>query len=400
MLSLIQSMLPSEGTLEAANLNRQSVQTGCCLFRERQSEIQSKSGLSAKIAKLLLLVAKETADAILESRYKYFDALVKNFGCQITAVEIHALAQRNGLQEEAERIRRLVEDKLSTIPVQPSKCEGVHTIRDYIERKCNIQFEVSPEMSRLLRLRMLCIVNTNIEKAGREVARTDVSLLGRKVSKNTNHKLENLLKIIVSGLQAEESRHAVHYLKEAAVRSLPRDNLRCSIIIDALQLERSSEVYDINSQTPIVSVPLMHNMEASLASIAQGIVCIKNKLAICGKPIADARPLTVFIKLQNETLLSEAEIKELPPELPVFVVEGYIRNDVKIQELFGEGRFLNLVRANCAILPQYASGASKDKVGNEQVAADIAAFASSAFDRAREIMEIDHTYCASIREER
>lgn len=400
MLSLIQSMLPSEGTLEAATLNRQTVQTGCYLFREEQSEIQSKSGLSAKIARLLLLVAKETADAILDLHYKDFDALVKNFGCQITAVEIHDLALRDGLREEAGRVRRLVEDKLNNLPVIPPKCEGVNTLKEYIERKCDVQVGISPEMSRFVRLRMLCIINTNIEKDGKEVPRTNVNVLGRKLSKTVNSKLENLLKIIVGGLQAEESRHAVRYLRDAAERSLPQDNSRRPLIITALQLERRSDVKDINCQTPIVSVPLMHNMEASLASIGQGIVCIKNKLAICGKPIPDARPLRVFLRMQNETLLSEAEIGDLPRELPVFVIEGYIQNGTDIHEIVGEGRLLNLVRANCAKLPQFASGASQEKLENEDVSADIAEFDSTAYNRARKLLDIDHTYCASVQEER
>jgi len=395
--SFVQALLPSEGSLEATHLNRLTV------AKPGRKKGQLKiAALNAHIAKLLLVIAQETAEAILTHRYKSFDALVKNFGCQITAAEVYALFQtslKENLLDEAKRVQSYAIEKLTSISQENEivDSQGINSLREYLEEKIHLKLDVSPQMARLSRLRMLCIINSHREVDGKELPHTDLGLL---VQKAPHKQMKEALNPIIGGLQGEESRHAVLYIRQVADRCLPKNSVRRPLVLSALQLERASKSY--GKKTPIVSVPLLYNTEAALASITHGIICIKNKLTFCGRPISDAIRHQAFLRMPEETLLSNEEIAHLSPEEPLIVVEGYIQKEGNLAEIVGEGRFLDMVRANCAIIPQYASGASEEDLSKDNVeaAADLLNYASTTYHRARQIMEIDHIYCASVQEER
>ncbi len=380
MLPLICSTLPASNTLEAIELNKRTL-------------TQQKCPLNMRIGILLLRVAEETANAVIDLRYKAFDPLVKNFGCQINAREIAEICRgsHDALCDEAQRIKQYVEQKaqiINELSVKPPQIGQTKSLADYLIKQAGITLEISAKMARLVRMRMLCIVNTNIEKEGREIPKTCIELLASKITPALQPKI--IVKLIVGGIQAEESRLAASYVQTKAVQ-MP-DTLQRSLTL----MRSSCVITNPKTDTAIVSLPLMHNTEAALASF-NGIICVKNKLQLCEKAIEGALEKKVFIKMPEAQAIKPIAIAD---EEPIIVIEGYIDNETNLLARIAEFGLLNIVKANCAILPQFASGASKEPLEDEEAQSDVVRYASLDFDAARNILEIDHIYCASFKEEK
>ncbi len=401
MLPLIRSLLPSEGSLEANELNKQTVSLN---VGENKNIKDAKCHLNLRIAKILLVVAQETADALLDLRYKDFDPLVKNFGCQINALEINTLCRINHeeLCAEALSIKAYTEEKLQklgnkvrgTPGVLASPLDGVTSLSDFLITKAKVDLTITAAMARLVRMRLLCIVNCNKKIDGREVPQTCAELLYGKISRRLPPNVKPILKLIVGGLQAEESLIACRFIRQQAER-IP-DGLRRDLVMRSLMAERFSTVRHFGIQTPIISLALMHNTEAAISSF-RGIICVKNKLQICNEPIVGALAKRVFIKMPEGEPL---DVVNLPDEEPIIVIEGYIDNNTNLQRRIMEVGLMNIINANCAVLPQYASGASKAPLEDKEACLDVQRFASCDFDEARKVIEIDHIYAASLREEK
>jgi hypothetical protein len=258
------------------------------------------------------------------------------------------------------------------------KQEGAYSLVEYLRKRAGIDVEISPEMARLVRARLLCIVNRDVEKKGQAVPITDLDLLCDKVSKSArNTAIKRSLNLIVDGLQQEEAQLAVSY-----VRSLRCDGPRGELIQCALSDVRASK------RKGIVSVPLTYNMEAVLRSYS-GIVCVKNKLLFCGKPMEGALRKRVFIKLPEEQLVKESGI---PDDEPLIVVEGYVPTKTDLKNTLVRVGFMNMVLSNCARIKQYASKTSQVPLCAE-VEADLARYRSADFNEANSCMRIDHVCC-------
>jgi hypothetical protein len=397
MLPLICSMLPPANSLEAKELDRRCVYLG-----QSKAETNAKCDLNIRIAKILLCVAQEAANAILDARYKDFDPIVKNFGCQISAIELNEILsnERDALCDEAARINTFVQEKkLALAPRRPPELGKARSLEDYLITNAKLDMLLSPKMARLVRMRLLCIVNKDVEKEGKAVPQTDVELLCAKLGTKratSKQNIKSVIELIVGGLQAEESKNAVCYIRQRGV--LLFDNIRRPLVVQALTLERLSRVKNGSqyTQTPIMSVPLLHNTEAAIGSY-RGIVCVKNKLKIADRVIEGALVKKAFIRMPEQQLV---DIANLADDEPLIVIEGYINNQTDLKNRVIQVGLMNIVRAGCAQLPQYASGSSKDPIQDPLAADDIQRFASKDFQEARDLIEIDHIYCASIGEEK
>ena len=231
-----------------------------------------------RLAKLCLTLAKETAEAIEQAQYKKFDALVKNFGCQITALEVQRKMQNRGalLQEAAEIIELAAKRLKNCLNIKHQGVCGMDVVTYLREAKLDIQ--ISTSMAELVRLRMLCIVNSNKLKPikldnGKEVLEevpfTNLSLLTKKV-KNIEglHRVER----VVNRTQVEESHRSALFIQEVA-SNLPGER---AVILKRLLGRAFLREAPSNR---ILSLPLLYNTEASIRGL-NGIVLVKNKLKL------------------------------------------------------------------------------------------------------------------------
>lgn len=378
--SLIERTLPLPGSLP-----RRQVDAALAIPSGLPKRLMPEYRSCIRFGRLLVQIAQETANAILNARYKEFDALVKNFGCQITALEVKSLVRDADLIEEAARIELLAQEILKQSQAyinQPPLGDQGEGYLDYL-RKVGLDFQLSEKMLRLVRLHLLAIVNTNIEKEGREVPRTEVSLLSKKDSK-----LKIPFNVLIDGIQQEESVQAANYIR---LESKQITSERGPLIQKVLE-----EQQRVSKKCQIASVPLMYNTEAVLSRI-EGYVLVKNKLRLCGKAIPDTLPLRTFVKLPEGRTLSTREVEELPKEEALIVIEGYMKNDLNLEEKITSLGLIAIVNANCAVLKQYASDTDNSPIEDEKALSDLDLF--KADTAAREVMEIDHIYCASKREE-
>ncbi len=392
MSTLITSLLPARDLPERIAVNRSTVCTGAYT----KADLNAAADLCTRIGKIFLTVAEETAFCILEAKYKGFDPIVKNFGCQINALEVTTLLQekRAALCEEARQICTFVQERKRLL--KAAKIEDARCLETYLVEKLKIDMPVSSEMSRLLRARILCVVNRDIDKEGVAYPITDITLLCQKLGtkKAPQPAIKGALQCVVDGLQTEESVRAADFIC-ARSRVLPEDE-RKDMLVRSLCLRRESAVKESRLlQSPIVSVPLLHNTETVFRTY-RGIVCVKNKLLFCDQPIQGALAKKVFLSMPEEKLIDVANVQE---EEPLLVVEGYIDNRADLRSCIMQVGFMNMIRANCARCPQYASGASKEPLVARDAEEDVQRYKSDLYNDAYNVCKIDHIFASSIKEE-
>lgn len=372
--------------------------------------VQYKSHLF--LAKLVLEICQETAEALLDPRYKKFDALVKNFGCQITALEVMRCFQEIDFHQEAEQICHLTAQRLAYLDglekAPLGKCNM--TFVEYCQA-ANLDIELSPAAAKLVRFRILNIINTNPLVNGTEKPVTDLQKLrGRMTGLETlykNLRTEPLIyakkhipfEVWVHGLQAEESRFAVKYIqaasREYASESVD-DRVRAEFLVKMLgdEFVRSSHS---QTKSTIVSQPQLYTGEMAFRAI-KGIVLLKNKTILGGEEIPGAQPIKAFVEMPGERILTSEEVSAFSARTPIIVLEGFIANDTVLEEKIAQIGVFRILNATLARLEQYASKTSQAKIEDVEAVAEIKALKkdTEAFD----VMQVDHMYCASIEEER
>ncbi|MCE5294435.1 MAG: hypothetical protein LLF94_07460 [Chlamydiales bacterium] len=401
MLPLVRSMLPSCATVEALELNKVVIPVDVT----NKTETEQKCKIGVRFAKLLLAVAIETADAVIQNQYRSFDPLVKNFGCQISAVdmcELFSNANLDDLCQEAVQVKAYATIKLQELGSTIPKCgrvprlAGIRSLEEFLIQKAKVDLQVSPTMSRLLRMRILCIVNDNKRINDREVPLTNIESLVQRLGEVTGKvkaRFTSILTPLVQGLQAEESMQAAVYIRQKGLGIANAD--RRDLVCRALQLERKSAVKYNCPQTPIVSVPLLFNTEAALTTYT-GLVCVKNKLTICGEPIVGAVAKKIFLQMPGGIPVKDVSARS--SREPIMVIEGYMKEPKGIKARILACGLTTIILANCAskIVTQYAGGASKDPLTDIEAENEVQRYASSDFDTARSILELDHFYCSSL----
>ncbi len=311
---------------------------------------------------LIIKIFQQTATAIQENRYKQFDALVKNFGCQISSLQVARAISSPHLKREAEEIDRLIREK--SLPKN---------------------FGPSSQFLQLARFRVLTIINDNkLDPTGNEVPFTNLERLAT-ISTLSKTKLNE----IVFGLQVEESRNAALFIAEEA-NAISDTELRKPLLQRLL-----SPIFQRTSHL-ITSIPLSYNTEAVMIRF-NGLVLLKNKLFLLDKPIEGTSKETVFIQMPQQRILEFQEVENLPIEEPLIVIEGFIAKEKSIRELVQNVGVRTLLNANCALIPQYISGCEQN-LGDDEAVADLSVYASRK--DINDVFVVDHIFCSSVKEER
>lgn len=368
------------------------------------------------LARLILEICQNAAEAIEHKNYKHFDALIRNFGCQITALQNHRLLKKAELREEAKRVHHLALERLATVEAswgKPPIGKCGMSVVDYL-KMANIDITLSVDMAQLVRFRILNIVNTNVRSEEQELPCTKVDAIVSQVERivadfnfNQRHGShyvmkhgKNFFEKWISGLQAEEAAIAVRFIQKVELDLLHTGDHPRAMLVERLlgdKYVRASKARG-SSNTPIVSLPQLYTGEAALESV-EGLILIKNKLTFCGEQIPGVLPMKAFIKMPEGKVLSVEEIHVIPDDEPVYVLEGYIPPetllDCKVKEL-GVATLLN---ATLARLPQYASGTPQEEfdqmlLEDREAEQDLKNYA--ARDDAYRVIQFDHIYCGSL----
>ncbi len=374
--------------------------------------MNKKSALYSNLllSEFILTVCKQTADALVEGRYKEFDALVKNFGCQMTALEVHQLVNQKELHDEAAKVSDRVSKYFEKIG------ELYETLKDKklkdVSNQEHQQFDLtlSPEMSHLVRFKILGIVNSNCLDHGREQPTTNLQPLINLV----NHIYENRrllieggysdvlrslkdkfpLKAWVGNLQAAESKSAAEFiLNQAQSLSHERSPL--------LQQMLSHDYVRESKSTPkITSVPQLPSGEVAVRCF-NGILLVKNKLMLGDNLRPDAEPKKVFIRMPKGKILTDEKVAQLDQKCPVMVLETLINSKVTTDKLKGilqKKRVVNFLNATLAHIPQYTQGTSQEQ--DEDMEKELEVFKTKSFHKIYKKAEVEHMFTSSIGEER
>jgi hypothetical protein len=330
-----------------------------------------------QVQELILKVALDTAKAITSYQYKKFDALVKNFGCQMTALEVYNIFKDNNLslQRESEEICEQLSVILKDVELQQTNLS-----KRQVVTMPNLDIEISALFLKCMRFRLLAIINDN--KAYGEIEQP-ITNCDKIIPFCEPPK--KAFEAMIKKLQEEEAEAAALFIQTVPSVNNPQ---RKSLIDDMLM-----ETHLINK---IVSLPLMYNTEAVLTAF-NGLLLIKNKLTFCGKP-NERKPIKVYMKLPENEVVDEKTIER--SKVPILVIEGYIKKRDNLLEAINSIGLISIVNANCASLPQFI-GKSPPEINNSEAKSDIARYvALEKENQIREnILDIDHFYAASLDEE-
>jgi hypothetical protein len=376
---------------------------------------KNKESLQLGLMQLIYMTLKETAEAIENAEYTKFDALVKNFGCQMTMIEVIQLSQTDGLYESAQKLKELARSRLEESQQLGAKNRSQNIAKLTESAQRDMQ-SLSKEIVRLARLRLLCIVNSNKEtkdkKSGalREMPITNIEPLLKKLPA-IRKVLEPIASPLIEQLQIEESLKAALFIRNEASmiegerspllqKALGANFLRRAPLIDNVIKDKGVIVsMEKMEGMGIASVPLLYNTEVALGR-HKGVVLIKNKLKVCEKPIEGALDIKALFMMPEGRPLTDSEVASLNPNQTIAVIEGYIDSHIKSsQELsteLVEKGIMNIVRANCARADQYAHGVAQDPFDDDEANKDIEALKLT--EGLMNTIEIDHMFCASAKE--
>lgn len=400
-VSYIQALLPPLSIREGVEIDTSTrIYGGECTLQ--------RLSVNLLLVKLFLKITQETALALKEAGFKKFDALVRNFGCQITAHQVFQLVQNEALFEEAQRVMTIVESKFAQIEkiravaglVIKQNFRNNNFSFEEMATSLELNFTVSVEFSQLIRLRALSIVNlsvviTNTNGRKIEVPKTKPESLQRLVK----GKAIKFLPTLVYGLQAVESRNAVSHIQVAA-DNLSNSLERRTLLQRAVSSERVRESIPISERTsPILSLPLLHNTEISLRGISSGVILVKNKLFTGEERVEGAVETKLFLNATTHLPLSAEKVASLAAATPLFVIEGYIFDFKRLEKILTEGGLIRVLNANCAVLNQYGAKTSQEDIEDFFVQEDINQY--KLYKEIPEtIFEVDHVFCSSVRVER
>lgn len=374
--------------------------------RGKPQGFQTQCRRNLIMAKLIYKISQEAAEDILRSRYSHFDALVRNFGCQITALQNFRIFNKKGLWDEARRVHEKASECIQKIdsfwPKPPQGSNGME-FNDYL-KQLDVDIQMSPEMLQMVRFKILNIVNTNVLFNGRELPKTNTDSLYRRCNeiaaefndkyRYQAHKIPTCIASWIAGLQAEEAEAAIPFIQKVGSELI--DSRRD--LIQRMLGEQHKRISTVrgSSSTPIVSLPQLYTGEAALKGV-NGIVLVKNKMLLCGVPIASAEALQAYVKMPENRVLKPTEVAEIPNDEPIVVLEGYIPKKTNLEERVESIGLATLLNATLARLPQYASGTDNAPFDDAEAEKDLENFQT---DPAFEVIDVDHMYCASMGEER
>jgi hypothetical protein len=364
------------------------------------------------LGQLILMICKETAQAITACHYKQFDALVKNFGCQITALENYQIANLPDLKTEAETIQICAKEKFELLQsLQKKPPSGVPTmnLEEYLHH-VNATILVSDSMARLIRFKILNIINSNkimFDKDGikREVPFTKIENLKDKIKILSITEQEKKLlekfpfKTWVEGLQLEESEKATRYIQKMAKNIF---HLERGPVLEKMLSDNFVHISK-KSRPQVKSQPQLHSCEAAVRCMQEGYILVKNKLFLGEYKREGAQPVRQMIKMPEEIFLTVEEEGLLEPQTPVFVIEVLMASNVNreaVQVMISEAGLVDFVNSTVSRLPQYLEGTDVEKIKDEAIKEDIKAYQTDKHNKIYQMAEIEHIYTSSWQDEK
>lgn len=341
-----------------------------------------------QLSALVLGVAISTGEAIKAGKFRMFDALVGNFGCQLTARDVQEKLRDLELIQEAIQVSEIAQERLGSLDQQRKSIppEPGESFADYAIR-LNVNLPISARLRDLFRFRLLNMIHSCVMKNGLEVPVTDVTRLMKENAPIGKKPLGRLIR----DLQVEESAKAVLFARKKAQELVDNDP-RKELVSRLLQPEFEKRYLGI------VSLPASYNTEAVLKSY-QGVVLVENKIKYCGIRNPDSVPQQVWMALPSERQLSPDEIQTLSEDRPILVVEGVVLNGASLSEAIRQYGLVAIVLDSVAASSQYA-GVQPGDTGclDEEALQDLQMLKRNRLNE--NTFNLDHIYCASVREVR
>ena len=384
-VSLFASLWPAAGT-EREQLDKQTILP----TKGNPSWFKSQYKNNLKFARLALTLCQQAAESIVSNKYTNFDALIKNHGCQITALYMQKQIKEGKLREEAERVAQAVSPQLKEIAklfAKPPLGEFGMDILSYL-RITKTDVELSSEMASLVRHRLLNIILGKQEYRDEEVFWTDLAPLICLINtlEPRCEPLSITLGTWIQGIQVEEAQKAAQFIRDVA-DELPEEEARTVLVKKML-----TEPHLRKTKKRIVALPQSYSTEAAIKGV-KGILLVKNKLTLCGQRIEGANPNKVFLEMPSERVLNEDEVKALPAHEPLVVLEGYAQyNEPLAATILKAGGLIELVNRNLVKNSQYTESFPQTPLDDVEAQEDLKKYLVQLSNPFR----CDQICCASI----
>jgi len=333
----------------------------------------------------VLGVAVSAGEAIKTQKYREFDALVGNFGCQITALDVQEKLKDLQLREEAIRVSELAQEILNNLGCQMKgiSANPGESFASYASR-LDANIPVSSQLMGLFRFKLLNNIHSFEMKNGIEVPVTDVS----RLRKGPMGKKQ--LETLIRDLQVEESAKAALFMRRKA-KDISANEPRNALINRLLQSEFEKRGFGITC------LPSAYTMETVFRTY-DGLVLVQNKTTYNGITIPDCKPQQVYMDYASGEQLSPAEIASKPLDTPILVVEGEVKQGVILADTIKTYGLLAMVLDSAATVAQYARTPPGDSglIADDDALRDVKWLCRQNLSSTQ--FNLDHIYCASLKE--
>lgn len=394
-VSLFDSVWPLEESKESKNLHTTT------RLPERGNPAHFKVNYQKILtyAQVVFTICKTAADSVVKGNYRKFDALLKNFGCQMTALDVHQKLSRSELCEEAVHISKLCVEKFEQIGKmfnKPPQGKCGMTMNQYVGH-AGLDIQISAQFADLVVYRLLHVIHDTKLERGEEVPVTNLDpleLVKNQLEKKASGPLFSF-DAWVHGLQAKESRKAALFIQHE-VEKLEVSHERALLLKRMVGPAHLREATFGSNRSSILTLPQSYSVEAAVR-LFQGIMIVKNKLRLSNNLIQGAVPEKVFISFPEHKILDQEEIKGLDPLQPVIVLEGY-KGSGSIAHTISQIGVITLLNINCANMPQFTSMFPQDPLNDKEAEEDVASFKKR--EEWIKSFRADHLFCSSVGDER
>lgn len=371
-------------------------------FFETESEERMVAG-----AKLVLKVGLGALMAIQSNRFRDFDALVGDFGCERVALKVYAILISPDTKLQSKELFKILSAANKELGDRQGKIKGgkpVATTQQFSRDKI-MNVKISQEIAFLFQAYALMVTRMEYtDEAGIDREKTDAS----KIHSLSPSFPGKYLTTVVGEIQARLSAALVSYFKEEADKISSLDSAEKKLLVEMFQpsmvrTNKGKTVTEKNAKTFVCALystktALVRLRELQVYVVLKKLTHSQESISMLFKSSVKGGPLVP---------VDEEEQKKLTDACPVVVLEGEgppIGREEFAKRILEIGIDQLILAETAQELSYGIASVSIEPILNERAVAEIDRFKKLAekigcVRGTTPFFQMDHVYCSSVKAE-
>lgn len=362
---------------------------------------------------LLFNNINEAEKAYRENNYSKFDALVKNYGCQLLAFKNLDLAMSKTFPQELQKLKAVVDQARNNFEAlrkklpafQKNSGNPYHTSVElsqfFKDNVCKIS--LSSDMAFFLQAHLL----TYIRYSSRLMDQTQVQKLNKlvKISDVAEHHFED----IVDQARVQLSAASIVELRKEAEKncSLPAAEAKRTV-----SMLENVHLASTKHEKPKSHACQFYSMKAVLAALQERETVVLLKKWVRGSADKPMTPIAFRVDKATGSFvrLPDNEMNTLPSSTPIVVMEGLVNSKYERDQVVDYMLKYDLGKValmDTAQEDQFVKGSrGLEFINDPDAVSEVEAYAKKGVeiktdknDKENSFFWLDHMYCSSLKEE-